>query len=235
MSSVALISRALRPRTALEPRIRAVPPAAVARVVIGHRQQLSRCALRALVEREGGLEVIAEASSARRALELAGASDACLAIVDAVDFEGLAALEVPVLVVTGRVDRPHVLAALRAGVRGYVTTDASGEAMLGAVRQILAGQRYLSPSISTGMLGELVAQRNDGAGDAQGVALSTREIEVLRLVSEGQGNREIADALHISVHTVDSHRRNVMAKLGVRSVVELVRVAIREGLVSLDG
>ena len=118
---------------------------------------------------------------------------------------------------------------LRAGASAYVTKSAAGTELVRAIRAVAAGQGYFSPEIAGALVSEL--RDRPVAGDA--VPLARREREVLRLIAEGVRSPAIAAQLHVTVGTVEVHRRNIMRKLGLRTVAELTKHAIREGIVSL--
>jgi two-component system NarL family response regulator len=118
---------------------------------------------------------------------------------------------------------------LRSGASAYVTKSAAGTELVRAIRAVAAGHGYFSPEIA----GTLASEVRDRplAGEAQ--PLARREREVLRLIAEGVRSPAIAERLHVSVATIEVHRRNIMRKLGLRTVAELTKHAIREGIVSL--
>lgn len=134
-----------------------------------------------------------------------------------------------ILVLSARDDRSSVREAMRAGANGFVPKSSQSEELEFAIRSVLKGQTYLSPTVCDAMLGA-------GADGADGevsplAALTDREREVMKLLSEGVPNRDVAKTLHISPRTVDSHRANIMKKLGVTSNAELVQLALRTGLI----
>jgi two-component system NarL family response regulator len=124
-------------------------------------------------------------------------------------------------------DKRFVIEMLRAGAMGYVTKSAISAELVRAVQAAAAGQSYLSSDVA----GALVDQVQDGSRRGSTPVLGRREREVLRLVAEGKRSIAIAEQLHIAVATVDVHRRNIMRKLGLRTVAELTKYAIREGII----
>jgi DNA-binding NarL/FixJ family response regulator len=118
---------------------------------------------------------------------------------------------------------------LRSGASAYVTKSAAGTELVRAIRAVSVGQGYFSPDIA----GALVSQLRDRPPAGEAAPLARREREVLRLIAEGLRSPAIADQLHISAATVEVHRRNIMRKLGLRTVAELTKHAIREGIISL--
>jgi two-component system NarL family response regulator len=126
-------------------------------------------------------------------------------------------------------DRRFVTAMLRSGASGYVTKSAAGTELLRAIRAVAIGQGYFSPDIAGALVTELRGRHKPG----EPAPLARREREVLRLIAEGFRSPMIADQLHVSLATVEVHRRNIMRKLGLRTIAELTKHAIREGIVSL--
>jgi two-component system NarL family response regulator len=118
---------------------------------------------------------------------------------------------------------------MRSGASAYVTKSAAGTELVRAIRAVAAGQGYFSPEIA----GALASQMRNQPLEGELPRLSRREREVLRLIADGARSPGIADELHVSVATIEVHRRNITRKLGLRSVAELTKYAIREGIVSL--
>jgi DNA-binding NarL/FixJ family response regulator len=133
----------------------------------------------------------------------------------------------------------HVAQALRAGVSGYLLKDAAADELPLVLRAVMRGETYLSPAISkqvvTGFLGRSAG--GPAAGGADGEApdvLTSRQREILQLVAEGKSTKEVAQMLNLSIKTVETHRAQIMDRLGIRDLAGLVRYAIRTGLVSPD-
>jgi DNA-binding NarL/FixJ family response regulator len=126
-------------------------------------------------------------------------------------------------------DKRFVMAMLRAGAAGYVTKSAAGTELVRAIQAVAGGEGYFSPEIAKA----LAAEVRDGSQAPDTAPLGRREREVLRLIAEGVRSPGIASQLHISVATIEVHRRNIMRKLGLRTVADLTKYAIREGIVSL--
>lgn len=140
--------------------------------------------------------------------------------------------EIKVVVLTGHAEPQFVNEALRAGVNGYVLKlNASAEVLVAALRAVLAGQVYLCPQVSTLVVREY--RRQIDPVDSAAPALSTRELDVLKRIAEGQTTKEIAFALGVSTKTIETHRLHLLSKLGVKSVAELTKYALREGLTTL--
>jgi DNA-binding NarL/FixJ family response regulator len=129
-------------------------------------------------------------------------------------------------------DRQYVIEALRAGASGYVLKDAAFSELLTAVRAVSTGRTYLTPAVSQIALDDYVKRMRNESAPTELERLSSRERQVLQLIAEGKTSAEIGRALFISAHTVETHRRNIMEKLELHNVVDLVKFAIRHGLAS---
>lgn len=209
------------------------------RVVLADGQALFRGAVRALIDRAGGFEIVAEANDGYEALACIERHAPDLVVLET-SLPRLAGIEVVrqakgrgsqalFLFLSNRIGRSHVEEALRAGANGYVTKSDSATELLSAIEAVGSGQTCLSPS-ATRYLVEIALGRHDPENVSSD--LSSREREVLQLIAEGLSSKEIAEALHLSVRTIDSHRANLMDKLGIHKVSGLVRYAIREGLLN---
>jgi DNA-binding NarL/FixJ family response regulator len=133
---------------------------------------------------------------------------------------------------SGCADRQTVVDMLRAGAKGYVVKDAAFTELLRAIETVMAGQRYLSPALTSVVVDAVLGFGGDAALSAKSV-LTFRERQVLRMVAEGMTSRKIADTLCVSPKTVETHRTRLMKKLNLTSLADLVKYAVREGLTSL--
>ncbi len=202
------------------------------RVLLADDHRIVREGLRALLETSEDIQVVGEASDGREALSLAQEVQPDVVVmdlampslngVDATKRLRAALPETQVVVLSMHATEAHVRPALRAGARGYLLKGAGLSDLLTAVRAVAAGDAFFSPQIAAFLL-----DRPD-----PGDSLTSREREVLQLVGEGRSSAEIARLLHISVKTVEGHRARLMTKLRARNVADLVRGAIRLGLVS---
>jgi two-component system response regulator NreC len=183
-----------------------------------------------------GLKLVGEAANGREAVELADKlkPDVVLMDVQMPELNGIEATRkmvaanprIRILVLSMHKEAVYVKEILKAGARGYILKDAIDTELLDAVRSVARGDGYLSPAVAG-------AVRGDGGKDAASPvdSLSGREQEVLKLIAEGKTNKEIATHLNLSVYTVDSHRGKIMEKLNLHSAGELVRFAMKNGLV----
>ena len=138
-----------------------------------------------------------------------------------------------VILLSMHMNEAHVLEALRSGVHGYVRKDATASDLIGAIRTVMSGQLYMSPPFSDQAIDAFRQRAEESAVDPY-ERLTAREREVLHLAAEGLGNTEMAARLGISPRTAETHRARVMQKLGLRRLADLVRFALRRGLMPLD-
>jgi DNA-binding NarL/FixJ family response regulator len=205
------------------------------RLLIADDHGIVRSGLRLLLEREPDLEVVAEASDGAEARDLAIRERPDLAILDVrmPKLTGLQATreireqapDVAVLILSMHDDERYLFEALKAGASGYVLKRQADEDLLDAVRAVQRGEPFLTPDAQRALIKD-VLERGEDADE-----LTPREQEVVKLVAEAHTNREIAEILHLAEKTVESHRANAMRKLGMRDRVELVRYAVRRGLI----
>lgn len=211
------------------------------RLVVADDHKIVREGLRSLLEREPGIDVAAEADNGREAMKLAVElrPDVVLMDLSMPDMNGIEATrriaEAPggsrVLALSMHSDKRFVVEALAAGAKGYLLKDCASEELVGAIRTVAAGETYLSPRIA----GLIVSDYLDkgSASPAPSTRLTTREREVLQLFAEGKSTKEVAFLLSVSVKTIETHRVQIMRKLNIRSLAELTKYAIREGITTL--
>jgi DNA-binding NarL/FixJ family response regulator len=212
------------------------------RVLIADDHPLIRSGLRALLGREKEFEVVGEAADGYQALELVEQLKPDVVMLD-VSMPRLNGIDVAkkisettpstrIIIVSIHSDESYVLRALKAGAKGYLLKASPEGDILNAVRAVAAGQAYLSPEMSRLLVEEYVREmRYRGVEDSYDL-LSIREKEILQLLSSGTSNREIAEMIHVSVATVETHRTNIFQKLGIHSLPELILYAVRKGLLS---
>ena len=212
------------------------------RILLADDHQIMRQGLRSLLEKERGMEVVAEADDGRMAVTLARkySPDVVLMDITMPSLNGIGATrqileECPDTRVIGlsvHPDREYVDGMLKAGASGYLLKNCALKDVVAAVHAAVANEAYLSTKVTRFLMDGYLG-RTTGRGSADSSGLTTREREVLQLLAEGRTKHEIGDKLCVSPRTVESHRRRIMEKLGVKSIAELVRFAIREGLTPL--
>ena len=206
------------------------------RVLLADAHAVVRQGLRLILSSQPDIEVLAEAGNGRQAVELATRLKPDVAVVD-VSMPELNGIEATrrivessphtrILALSMHKDAVYVREILRAGARGYLLKDAVDTEFLTAIRAIARGDGYLSPAVSGAVLDDYRRNVSDPLD-----LLTSREREVLQMIAEGKTNKEIANLLSLSVYTVDAHRGRLMEKLNVHSVTELVRFAVRKGIV----
>jgi two-component system response regulator NreC len=213
------------------------------RIIVADDHQIVRQGLRLLLEAEPDMEVIAEADNGRKVLKRAQEllPDVIIMDLSMPELNGIEATrqilsEVPetkVVALSMHSDSLFVLNMIKAGASGYLLKDCALEELIKAIRTVVSRKTYLSPGISDILIRDFVTGWQTTSSSAFSV-LSTREREVLQLMAEGKTTNQIADGLCVSVKTVEAHRKQVMTKLGIHSVAELTKYAIRQGLTSLE-
>ena len=211
------------------------------RLLLVDDHQVVRSGLRMLLAGESDVEIVGEAGTAREALEAVRQLKPTVVLMDIglPDLSGIDATreikrtspEVAVVALTIHEDEEYFFKMLEVGAGGYVPKRAAPEELLTAIRAAAAGEVYLYPSMAKLLVKDFLSQdrSTDTASTLDG--LTNREQEVLRYLAEGADNQAIADALVISIKTVARHRENIMQKLGLHSRSELVRYAIRKGII----
>ncbi|HET9115967.1 MAG TPA: response regulator transcription factor [Gaiellaceae bacterium] len=209
-------------------------------VLIVDDHTLVRSGLRLLLEAEAGLVVEDEAADAEQAIRLARLHKPDVVLLDVV-LPGRSGIEAApeilaaaprarILVLSMQDDPSYVRQAFAAGASGYLLKEAADDELVQAVREVAAGNRYVHPALGA----RLAAAEAEARARAEADPLSEREREVLRLLALGHTNQEIAKLLFISVRTAETHRAHVMQKLRLSTRAELVRYAIRQGLLEPD-
>jgi len=213
------------------------------RIMLADDHRMFRQGLRTLLDSRDDMDVVGEASDGREAVEMAAQLSPEVIIMD-VSMPGLNGVEATrkimvehpgtkIIGLSMHTDRRYTSELLKAGASGYLPKDGAFEELEQAVRAVMSGEVYLSPRIAAGLVDDYVRQPRDAAPSVF-ERLTAREREVLQLMAEGQATKEIAATLHVSVKTVETHRRQIMEKLNIYSVAELTKYAIREGLTSIE-
>jgi len=213
------------------------------RVLLVDDHAIIREGLRSLLEKQPDMEVVADADDGRKAIELVRELAPDIVIMD-VTMPGLNGIEATRLIAAELPDvkivalsihsqRRFVADMLSAGAVGYILKECLFDELLQAIGVVANGGRYLSPKIAEVVVDDYVKHLSN-ISDSPLSALTGREREVLQLVAEGKSTKEIALELHVSTKTIEANRRQIMDKLGVNSVAELTKYAVREGLTTLE-
>ena len=208
------------------------------KVLLADDHSIVRAGLRRIVEESGEMVVIAEASDGNEAIKQIRETLPDVAVVD-ISMPGMDGLEVinqlrsycpelPILILTMHEEEQYVVRAIGAGARGYITKRSAPEELVNAIRKVHSGGRYLSDSAAE----SLALRLGRGTSNMSLLdTLSNREIQVLRCLSLGKTNSEIAEIYHISIKTVDTYRSRLLRKLNLRNNADLSRFAIQNGLI----
>jgi len=211
-------------------------PDPVTKILLADDHTIVRQGLKLIISSHAGLQVIGEAANGREVLELAEKlkPDVILMDVAMPELNGIEATRrlhqisprTKVLVLSMHKEAVYVREILKAGARGYILKDAIDSELISAIQSVARGDGYISPAVS----GTLLSDYRQNITNPLDL-LSSREREVLQLIAEGKTNKEVATRLNLSVYTVDSHRGKIMEKLNLHSTGELVRFAVKQGLV----
>ena len=213
------------------------------RIIIADDHQIVRQGLRVLIEKEPDMEVVGEAEDGQATVSLAKELHPHIVLMDIKmpDLNGIEATrqiltdmpDVKIIALSMYPDQRFVMNMLKSGARGYLLKESAFEELAQAIRLVMANKTYLCPLVTEVVVKDIVTL-NPSSHQTALVVLTSREREVLRLLAEGKRTSQIAQLLDISVKTVDTHRQQIIHKLGIRSLAELTKYAIREGLTSLE-
>lgn len=214
------------------------------RVLLVEDKQMMRKGLLHLLDREPDIEVIGEAEDGREAIQQARELQPDVVVMD-ISMPGLNGVEatrqirqrqpaIKVVALTNHPDEEYIFRLLKLGATGYVLKTAAPEDLVDAIRAVLAGDTYLSPSVQSIVAREFVERAGRDEEPDSLETLTNREREVLQLVAEGYSNAQIAELLVLSVNTINAHRSNFMRKLDLHNPADVVRYAIRKGVIRAD-
>jgi two-component system, NarL family, response regulator NreC len=211
------------------------------RILLVDDHDVVRSGVRMLLENEADLVILGEAGNGQEALELLEKLDLDVVIMDITlpDISGIEVTQrikqlhpkIAVVALTIHEDQQYFFEMLQVGASAYVPKRAAPNDLITAIRAAYRGEMYIYPSLARLLVNDFLTRAEDGDEKATMNDLTPREHEVLALLAEGKANDEIADTLTISPHTVARHRENLMSKLGLHSRSDLVRYAIRKGLI----
>jgi len=212
------------------------------RILIADDHGIVRAGLKLLLNRISGTEVVAEAADGREAVRLAKAFqpdivliDVAMPLLNGLDAARQIVRENPrtgIIVLSMYMDESYVLRALDAGARGYLIKDNADDELENAIRSVAAGRPFFSRAIADTLLEDHVhVMRKQGVTESYDL-LTEREREVLHLLAEGKSNKEAAAVLNLSPYTIDTHRTNLMQKLGLHNTAEIVLYAVRHAIIT---
>ena len=214
------------------------------RVLLVDDHAILREGVRALLAREADIEVVGEAGDGQEAVDQAAELNPDVVIMDIVmpRMSGLEATrllkhrhpEVRTLILSMYDDQEYVVQIIQAGAAGYVLKRVVTEDLVRAIHEVHAGGSFLYPPIAATLIGDYLRVTGNGRVDDQGEPLTAREREVLKLIAQGNSSMRIAESLGLSRKTVDTHRSRAMRKLDLHDVTEVVKYALRTGLITLD-
>jgi two-component system, NarL family, response regulator NreC len=212
------------------------------RILLAEDHGLVRAGIRALLERQPDMEVVGEAADGDEAIRKVGELRPDVVVMD-IAMPGTTGLEatrqikarfpdVRILILTMLEDQRYFFESIQAGACGFIVKGAMPDELLSAVQTVAQGQVYLYRSLNQKLLDEYLDQAI--LDQAAIKALTERELQVVRLISAGRTGKQIAEALEISANTAERHRQNIMAKLGLHKRADLIKYAVRKGLIQRD-
>jgi two-component system response regulator NreC len=213
------------------------------KILLVEDHTLVRSGIRSLLEGSPDVKVVGDIGDGRSAIQLCQKLEPDVVLTD-VEMPSLNGIEtarqihaampsVKIVMLSMHGDPQYVFESLKAGASGYVLKDAAFTELLDAIEAVMAGRRYLSTPLADLVMEDYVRRANGKESGTGLDKLSAREREILQLVAEGRSSGQVAEMIHISVRTVDTHRYNVMQKLGIHSIAGLTKFAIAHGLTSL--
>ena len=212
------------------------------RVFLADDHTILRSGLRAVLERHSDLQVVGEAADGRQAVQSMEQDRPDVIVMDVAMplLNGIEAArqitakypQVAIVVLSMHSDEGYVLRALKAGARGYLLKDSAEGDLITAIRAVSEGKAFFSPAISRMLVDDYMRQLQQRGIEDSYELLTTREREILQLLAEGRSNKDIARFLELSLYTIETHRSNILEKLNLHSVPELMLYAIRKGVIS---
>jgi len=210
------------------------------RVLLVDDHAMVREGMHMLLDTQDDLEVIGEASSGREAVEMVRRHSPDIVVMD-ITMPGMGGIEATrtiakmgpntrILGLTVHENREYFFHMLSAGASGYILKGSTSTELIGAIRSVQKGGVYITPTIASQMVGEYLRYR-DGVLTEGDDGLTSREVEVVQAIAQGKSNREVAEALHLSVYTVQTHRARIMRKLGLENRHQLMRYAMEKGFI----
>jgi two-component system response regulator NreC len=211
------------------------------RILLADDHTIIRSGLRLLLEQQPDFKVVAEAADGREAVKLVSIHHPEIAVLDIgmPQLNGIEATQqivsreprTQVVILSMHSDEGYVLRALKAGARAYILKNSADADLIRAVRSVFEGKSFFSPVISKMLLEDYIRQIRDKDVEDSYDLLTPREREILQLLAEGRTNKEVATILKLSLYTVETHRGNILEKLNLHGVPELILYAVRKGII----
>ena len=212
------------------------------RILLADDHVVMRRGIRALLERRPDFQVVAEAGDGREAVELTETYAPHVVVADIAmpNLNGIEAArqiaqkspQTAIVILSMHSDESYVLRALKAGARGYLLKDSPESDLINAILAVHEGKAFFSPAISKMLVEDYMRQLQQRGADDSYELLTMREREVLQLLAEGKSNKDVAGILNLSIHTVETHRSNILQKLNLHGTPEMILYAIRKGVIS---
>lgn len=212
------------------------------RILLADDHTLFRRGLRLVIEQHPDLVVVGEAEDGRQAVSLATSLKPDVAVLD-IGMPSLNGIEAAkqitegesgaaVVILSMYSDETYILRALKSGARGYLLKDSAESDLVRAIHSVAEAKSFFSPTVSRVLLEDYMRKLQRTGGESSYDLLTPREREILQLIAEGKSNKEIAEMLNLSVYTVETHRGNLMEKLNLKGIPELILYAVRKGIIS---
>jgi len=213
----------------------------VIRIVLADDHTVLRAGLKSLMERHRDFEVVGEAGNGRELLRRVDElkPDVVVTDIGMQQLNGIEATQqivskypgIRVVILSMHADESYVLRALKAGARGYLVKESAEADLMNAIRTVHSGKAFFSPTVSALLVEDYVRQMRDKNIENSYDLLSPREKEVLQLIAEGKSNKDVANLLNLSLYTIETHRGNILKKLNLHSIPELILYAVRKGII----
>lgn len=212
------------------------------RILLADDHTVVRKGLRLLLEGQSDFSVIADAADGREAVALAEQTepdvvvmDVAMPVLNGIEAARQICAKLPktsIVFLSMHSDEAYVLKALKVGARGYLLKDSAESDLITAIRAVQGGKAFFSPAVSKLLVEDYVRQMEERHVEDSYELLTTREREILQLLAEGKANKDVAGILNLSLHTVETHRGNILQKLNLHGTAELILYAVRKGVIS---
>ena len=212
------------------------------RIVLADDHIVMRNGLRLLLERQPGFQVVGEAADGRQTLEICEQQEPGVVVLDIAmpNLNGIEAArqlvakfpQTSIVILSMHADESYVLRALKAGARAYLLKDSAEADLINAIRAVNEGKAFFSPAISKMLVEDYMSRLEQRGVEDSYELLTPREREILQLLAEGKANKQVASILNLSLYTVETHRGNILQKLNLHNVPELILYAVRKGVIS---